>query len=124
MNTRAKGALAETAVCEYLTRQGYRIIGRNVYVGRDEIDIVAETDTHIVFVEVKSLSSLKYGRPATAVTAIKQQHLVRAAKGYLRLHPSTKKPRIDVVEVIISESNGSTSYQLKHIPNAITDTKK
>ena len=124
MNTRAKGALAETATCEFLTEHGYKIVKRNVYIGRDEIDIIAENDTHIVFIEVKSLSSLKYGRPASAVTTAKQDNIIRAVKGYLRLHPSTKKPRIDVVEVFSSEIAGSTTYRFKHIPNAVTDRKR
>ncbi|MBQ3575222.1 MAG: YraN family protein, partial [Clostridia bacterium] len=42
MNTRAYGNIGEQAACDYLSGRGWNIIARNVRMGRNEIDIIAE----------------------------------------------------------------------------------
>ena len=51
---RAVGADGETAACELLGKKGYEITARNYRAGRGEIDIIARSERHIVFVEVKT----------------------------------------------------------------------
>lgn len=104
MNTREYGSLGEASAAEYLESLGYRIIGRNVHVGHDEIDILADDGEYLVFAEVKTRRQLPdsnpaFGTPASAVNGEKQRNLVRAAEGYLAAHESALTPRIDVIEV-------------------------
>ena len=91
MSTKALGHMGEESAALYLMNHGYKILGRNVYIGHDEIDIIARNDTHLVFAEVKTRRARpgvndRYGRPADAVNRQKQACLMRAARQYLRDH--------------------------------------
>ena len=84
------GRFGEETAARYLADSGYTIKGRNVRFGRHELDIIAEDDEYIVFVEVKTRTEAPagclytYGRPASAVTYGKKQNTVAAASEYLR----------------------------------------
>ena len=117
------GNAGEDKAAEYLRQNGYRILHRNLHIGHDEIDIIAEDEKYIVFVEVKyrknSVHLKKYGRPIRAVTKKKKQHIVFTAKHYLSHYPTTKKPRIDVIEIISDcLPNGFVEMNIKHYKNA------
>lgn len=121
-NRRAFGYACENAAADYLEGKGYTIVCRNFTVKGGEIDLIAENDAQILFVEVKgrteSPNLQKYGRPAAAVTSQKQQHLIFAAQAYLRSHKCVKKPRMDVIEVYVQPYEGCFALRFKHFPNA------
>lgn len=122
-NTRQTGRQGENAAAEWLTKNGYTVTERNYTAPHGEIDIIAEDEKYIVFVEVKyrrRLPSLsKYGRPASAVNEVKKQHIISAVKSYIKKFKPQKKPRIDVIEIIGSEEqNGFVSLEIKHYKNA------
>ena len=64
------GKLGEKIAEKYLIKNKYTIIEKNFYSKQGEIDIIAEEkDTReIVFIEVKTRTNSKYGRPKDAVT--------------------------------------------------------
>ena len=62
-----EGKIGEDAAVYYLTRQGYRIICRNFRCIQGEIDIIAKDEDNLVFVEVKTRTSIKYGEAREAV---------------------------------------------------------
>lgn len=101
------GKIGEDIACEFYEANGYTVKERNYRAGHNEIDIIAENDSSLVFAEVKTRTNtptaLKYGSPRTAVTAGKQSHLLDAAKCYLRTLKRGKQPRMDVVEVYLDE---------------------
>lgn len=103
---RSIGRFCESAVADYLTAQGYTIAARGFTVKGGEIDLIAENDTTLLFVEVKGRTDgeqiRRFGRPATAVNAAKQEHLLFAAKEYIRRTGNRKKPRLDVAEVYMT----------------------
>ena len=107
------GKLGEDAAAAYYSSHGYTVVARNLHVSRNELDLIVENETHIVFVEVKARhqiygASSRFGRPASAITRDKRLRTVSAAKGYLREHPSYKQKRIDVIEVYLRRnSDGS-----------------
>ncbi len=104
--TREIGALGEDFAAAYLRKQGYTIVARNFYASHYEIDIIARRGQYICFVEVKTrriTEAERYGRPAAAVTYGKQKRLVAAAAQYLRRHPGQGQPRLDVIEVYLSD---------------------
>lgn len=75
------GQGAEGAAAGYLEGAGWRVVGRNVKVGRDEIDIVAVDPgppTELVCVEVRSARSSAFGSPEERVDRAKVGHLYRA----------------------------------------------
>jgi len=120
--TRQIGALCEEQACRYLTERGYKIRARNYTVKGGEIDIVAQDGEYIVFVEVKARSSdcdqRRFGRPSDAVTKEKKEHFRRAVREYLFRVGSRKKPRIDVIEIIMTEEGGNSSFDIKHFIGA------
>src|SRR5512141_710139 len=78
-----RGSQAEDDAAVYLEQAGWQVIGRNVRLGRDEIDILA-TDPgpppQLVFVEVRGASSAAFGVPEERVDRAKVGHLYRAAR--------------------------------------------
>lgn len=96
-----KGASGETLVCEYLIKNKYKLIERNFKNKIGEIDIIAQKDDYIVFVEVKSRDTLSFGRPSEAVNYYKQQKIKKVALSYLKFkHLMDCAVRFDVAEVL------------------------
>lgn len=104
------GAWGEAWATRYLRTRGCRILDRNVHPCRyGELDIVARKGKTILFVEVKTRRSDRYGRPITAV-AQKKRRLLRkcatrwlSARGLLALRTPY---RFDVVEVLGTPGKG------------------
>lgn len=105
-NKRGIGRFCENAVADYLTAQGYTILAHGFTVKGGEIDLIAENDTSLLFVEVKGRTDgdqiRRFGRPAMAVNTAKREHLIYTAKEYIRRTGNTKKPRLDVAEVYMT----------------------
>ena len=102
------GKLGEDIAADYLEKNGYRIVRRNMHLGKNELDIIAEDDDYFVFVEVKTRSCLypesgDYGIPSRAVDGDKRRNTVKAAKDYMAKNYINKQPRIDVIEVYMLE---------------------
>jgi putative endonuclease len=120
----AAGNWGEDVACAQLRRDGFKILGRRVRVGRrDEIDILARegADT-LVFVEVKTRADESFGRPGAAVDRDKRRNLSRAALRYLKaLRQRPKFFRFDVVEVI--GHPGGAAPVVRHNRNAFQVSK-
>src|SRR5262249_17809263 len=105
------GKAGEDLVCADYKANGYRLLERN-YVFRKgkqtgEIDLIFAKDKLIVFVEVKTRSSEKFGNAFEAVDYFKQKKLVHTAKLYLQLHPkfTDYDYQIDVAAVDIDNKD-------------------
>ncbi len=112
------GEWGEQVAERFLTRAGFRVVGRRVRFGpRKELDLVGWQGRVLVFVEVKTRADETFGRAASAVTRGKQRHLARAAWSYLRaLKEKPEYFRFDIVEVIGSPGQGKP--EVRHIENA------
>ncbi|GAC1359273.1 MAG: YraN family protein [Ktedonobacteraceae bacterium] len=94
------GRTGERLAAERLVASGYHILERNFRCAHGEIDLVAEHEADLVFVEVKTRRGEGYGRPEEAVTARKQRKIMQVASYYLDLHNCAERSwRIDVVAV-------------------------
>ncbi len=110
------GREAEAAAEGLLRRKGYRILERNVRVGRGELDIVARMGETLVFVEVKARRTDRYGGVAYAVTAQKKRQLIQLAARYLSRRRLESQPcRFDV---LLYDAGGAASPVLEHIESA------
>ena len=121
---RKTGNMGESVACDFLEKNGYKLIERNYYCKYGEIDIIVEDEKHIIFVEVKTRAEFaksRYGRPRMAVNYTKQQHLLNSVYTYMHERKPGKSPRIDVIEVLYSRISDSTNYQFKinHIKAAV-----
>lgn len=119
------GRLGEDAVMSRYARAGFSMVGRNVRQFPNEIDLILQNETHLVFVEVKTRHAVpgvrsRYGRPADAVNKAKRARVVEAAQAYLRAHPTKLQPRIDVAEVYVTRRADGTDEVTKVLifPNA------
>ena len=106
MYTQKIGKFGEDEAVKYLEKKGYKILDRNFSCKRGEIDIVALDKNEIVFIEIKSRVSLKYGLPSEAVTKNKLKHIYKTAEYYLYIRNlENQDTRIDVIEVYIKNKN-------------------
>ena len=94
--SRAKGNIAEDLACDWLMRQGCRILERNVYSRFGEIDIVAEKGGVLHFVEVKSGSTFE---PIYNITLSKLSKLSRSIDAYLKRHGLENPYQLDALIV-------------------------
>ncbi|NLG86523.1 MAG: YraN family protein [Firmicutes bacterium] len=102
-NNKTVGALGEDFAVSFLKRCGYRIIERNFRCRLGEIDIIAQEGNCLVFIEVKTRRSLRFGYPQEAVTLTKQAKLRRVAAYYLQRYKKRVPCRFDVLAVNIEE---------------------
>jgi putative endonuclease len=79
---------AERRAALWYRLRGYRILGTNVWVAGNEIDVVARRGRTVVFCEVKSKSSTAFGDPLEMVTPEKIRRVRRAAEAWLVRHPA------------------------------------
>lgn len=80
------GRIAEDAVSEYLENNGYKIIDNNWKTKWCEIDIIAEKDGIMHFVEVKYRSNPEQGRGFEYITSAKQRQMARAADSWVLIN--------------------------------------
>lgn len=96
--TSDQGRLAEDFAVKLLQSKGYKILDRNFHSKFGEIDIIAQVDQTLVFVEVKARWSPKFGSPEEAVTPQKIWKIKKTADYYCLINSiKDKKMRIDVV---------------------------
>jgi putative endonuclease len=103
------GSWGETQARNFLERQGYRIVGQNVFVGREEIDLVAWDDQALCFIEVKTRTGSE-GSAERATQGNKFEHMKRAASRYCRLHnvnTNTTSVRFEHVSVYLQKDVGT-----------------
>lgn len=113
------GDWGEETAAAYLTGKGYGILARKYYTSFGELDIIASAPDGktIVFAEVKTRRSKKYGDAAMSISRSKIQSIIGSAQQYALENPSDADYRFDVIEVY---RNGE-EIELNHIENAFLD---
>jgi putative endonuclease len=103
---RALGLRGEEAAAEWYRRSGYDVVARNWRCADGEIDLVAlgPGEGSVIFCEVKTRASTRFGTPAEAVTPVKQRRVRRLAARWLSENRSVswlsrRSVRFDVVAV-------------------------
>ncbi len=96
----AQGTAAEDFALQYLERRGLTFVARNFRCRAGELDLILRDGEQLVFVEVRSRRSSRFGTPAESVTRNKQQRLLRAAAFYLQRHGLDLPCRFDVVAIL------------------------
>lgn len=109
------GSEGEDSAATHLVSLGYTVIERNYRCERGELDIVAERDGTLVFCEVKTRRTDRWGAPSEAVNFQKQARLRCLAAHWLT--ESRRRPRsvrFDVISVVV----GGDGHQLQHLEDA------
>ena len=95
------GRQGETATAALLEERGFAIVGRNVRVGRLEIDLIATRGRLLVFCEVRTRRTDAYGSPAETITPQKASRVRRAGYAWAKENARGMKLRFDAAAVIL-----------------------
>jgi putative endonuclease len=97
----ALGRRGEEIAAHYLASRGLAIVERNWRCPQGEIDLIARDGGELVFVEVKTRSSVAFGHPLESITPAKLARLRRLAAAWCDAHPGGHDTiRIDAIAVI------------------------
>ena len=95
--------IGESLAAEHLKARGCEILEQNYRALRGEIDIIVRDGEFIVFVEVKTRQTLRFGLPQEAVTLQKQRQISKVALAYLQTQNLLDAPcRFDVIAIHLS----------------------
>lgn len=109
------GRQGEQAAERFLQTQGYAIVARNYRCVYGEIDLVAQEQETVVFVEVRTHSGPTFGDPLESVTRRKQRQIAKAALHYaIRHHVENHPLRFDVIGI----SWNDAAPQIVHVKGA------
>ena len=115
---RILGDLGERLAVQHLLAKGYRIRERNFRIREGEIDIVAEQDDLLAFIEVRCRRGQTLGTASESLTPTKQRRLVGLAEAYGQTDDRLpERRRIDVIAVDFEPSGRLLS--LEHIEGAV-----
>lgn len=117
MNRKELGAIGEKLAKNFLKNKRYRIRETNFRCREGEIDIIAQKDDCLVFIEVRTKASINFGNPEESITPSKARKLITVALSYLNTHQNPLSTwRIDFVGIEL-DHNGKAS-RIEHIKNA------
>ena len=109
------GKIGEDLAAKFLEEKGYNIIERNYRFGHGELDIIAEKDNILIFIEVKTKKHGDFGDPINWIKRGKQLQMGRIARGYLYERNITDRDcRFDVV--LVTWQDGL--WKIDHLENA------
>lgn len=115
MNNYTVGIAAEEAAARYLIGCGMSILERNYRTGKLEVDIVAQQENELVFVEVKKRTTTSGADPVARVDERKQQRLVEAASNYIHEKDIDAECRFDILAI-------NSEEEIEHIKGAFNPT--
>ena len=115
------GDFGERVARAHLEAKGYRILATKFHVREAEVDIVAEHDGTVVFVEVKTRRGDAMGPAVEALDARKAQRLLLAAEAFAQRHDGLPPGRrIDLIAIDLDARGRVASLQ--HIESAVEET--
>ncbi len=114
------GKRGEALARHELEKAGYKILAQNWRTRFGEIDLVAEREGIVVFVEVKARTSHDFGRPEESVTRRKRRKLIQTAQAYLQSTGRAQVPwRIDVIAADMDRKGNL--IRLEHLEDVVTE---
>lgn len=116
-NKQKTGNWGEQQASDYLKLKGYQILGRNIRTPHGEIDILASKDQILIFVEVKTRTSTKFGNPETSIDARKLNHMEASASYYVQENEYSGTWQCDAIAIIKSAVN---PVEIVHFENIIS----
>ncbi|PWJ56629.1 putative endonuclease [Dyadobacter jejuensis] len=109
------GRWGEERAAEFMEKQGYQIIEKNYTYQHMEIDLIAEKDKMLVFVEVKTRSGTGFGMPEEFVNYTKAKLIMKAAEHYIFDVDWQYDVRFDIIAILILP-NGH--LDIRHVEDA------
>lgn len=97
LNTKTQGKIAEDRACEFLQKQGVKLVEKNYNCRSGEIDLIMQDKQALVFVEVRYRNKNDYGTALDSVDQHKIKKLILAANHYISTHQVDQPMRFDVI---------------------------
>ncbi|MFN3698757.1 MAG: YraN family protein [Dictyoglomus sp.] len=117
MNNKDVAKIGEDFTELFLKKRGFKIIEKNFRTSFGEIDIIAQKNGLLIFVEVKTRKSISYGMPIEAINEKKQNRIKKIAENFIRdKRIKFNEIRFDVMSVILSAQGEISKWE--YIPNA------
>ena len=111
---KATGNIGEVEAAEFLKQKGYEIVERNYRFKHSEIDLIVRINNLIVFVEVKTRTSIDFGEPEAFVDSKKAAKIFEGADHYVYENNWTGNIRFDIISVKLGKRK-----ELVHFEDAI-----
>jgi putative endonuclease len=112
------GKIGEELASVFLQKNGYSIHERNWRFKKGELDIIAEKNDRMIFVEVKTRKSTHLAEPRNTISMKKQKLLINTADIYLKFKKVNKESQFDVITVIV----GKSQHEIEHLQDAFYPT--
>lgn len=113
-----RGKIGEEYVCDYLKSKGYVIVCRNYSSRYGEIDVIAQKEKVLAFVEVKTRTKDSLTGGFESITRSKVRKMLKTIADYLMKNPVEFQPRIDCASVIVYENDNSL-VNIDYMENAV-----
>jgi putative endonuclease len=99
------GKKGEQLAADWLKEAGYNLLHQNWRFSHWEVDVIAEKKGTLHFIEVKTLSSNKFGYPEQKVGKKKLQNLINAAQQFLLQYPQWQRIQFDVLSITLNAAD-------------------
>ena len=118
MSVRETGRLGEAMAAQLLEQSGYTITALNMHTRYGEVDIIAQGDGCICFVEVRTRQKDGMVSPLESITPAKRRKIVMSALTYLHDHPTQLQPRFDLFAILIQGDKVDSYEHIKGVFDA------
>lgn len=106
------GERGEMIAWNFLIKKGYKLVEKNYRTRIGEMDVIAEKKGRLVFIEIKTRRTERFGRPEEAVTVQKQRKLFQIASYYLKEKKKENIPISFAVLAVHWPSSGEPEFRL------------
>ena len=95
------GKLGEDLAVDFLVKNNFKLLYRNWKFGRKEIDIIAQKELTLHFIEIKTRNTAKFGYPEENVTPQKIKNMLTVAAHFIKMNPNQHKVQFDVLAIVL-----------------------
>ena len=108
------GKKGEQLAVDFLLKKDYEIIERNYRFEKAEVDIIAQKDSILAIIEVKTRSTIDFGNPQDFVKPKQIKNLVKAVDEYITVNDLDVEVRFDIIAIVKEKSK----YSIEHLEDA------
>ena len=109
------GKIGETHAGTWFEEKGYTILHNNWRYKNLEVDIIASKKNILHFIEVKAITTLKFGYPEDKVSTKKIQNLINAAEEFLYQYPQWQRIQFDVLSITMLKNEPIEYFLIEDI---------
>lgn len=112
--SKSSGNLGEQIAIDFLEKKAYKILHQNYRYRQYEIDIIAEKEKTLHFIEVKLRGSDNFGSPASFVSKAQQKNIAQAANNFINQLEGDPELQFDIISIFKQKNQ----FKIEHIEQA------